>query len=127
MFTSLHAITGILDKIVSKRLTFNKINHKLSHVLIGLSEIRKDTGAPELKIYETDNGTRDGNLWKKYFPELENDVVTPAVVHENLGNATMSNDDFTYFTRITALNNWDKSVVADVDKNIAICAGIDYR
>ena len=127
LVTASHAISRILVKIVSKRLIFTKSNEELSPILTGLSYIRKYMGTSELKTYETDNFAVDGNLWKKNFPELENDVVVPVVIDENLGNATMSNDDFTYFTRITALNNWDKSVVADVDKNIAICAGIDYR
>ena len=84
-------------------------------------------GVPELKRYETDNVAVDGNLWKMKFTELENDLVSPIVVDENLSHVTLHNNDFTYATSVTTLNNWFMSVVADADKNIAICARIDCR
>ena len=58
-------------------------------------------------------------LWKKKFPELENDVVAPVVINENLSHATMCNNDFTYVSRITDLNKCSMSVVADIIKNVA--------
>ena len=78
--------------------------------------MKKDMDMPELKIYEIDNATGEGNIWKMKFPELENDVVSPAVVDDNLGDATMCDNDFTYVTSITTLKNWSMSIVTDVEK-----------
>ena len=38
-------------------------------------------------------------------------------IDDNLGNAIISNDNFTYVTSVAALNNLDMSVVADIEKN----------
>ena len=57
-----------------------------------MCDVRKDMIVPELKWYEIENSSGCGNLLKKHFTKLENDVVISTVVDENLGHATVSND-----------------------------------
>ena len=62
-----YTVVNILEKIVSRRLTFTKSNDELESILTGLYNISKSISIEKLKQYETENTSSNSNLWKKIF------------------------------------------------------------
>ena len=62
-------------------------------------------GISEMKRYETDNAIGDGNIQKKHFPELKNNVSIPTSIDTDLVYASIKNNDFIYITNKNAVNN----------------------
>ena len=116
---------SILGKVVSSRLTFAKSNEELDPILVRLTKLRTNMRLPEVKRYQTNNATRDRNLWKKYIPELPKNILEYIPPNSNLGFTSINDKDCIFISWMNTLNNWSMSIISSIDTSVTILVEID--
>lgn len=101
-FTASRITLSLLDKITISHLTFTKSNFEIERIRIA-------TKAGDLQRCETDNINEDAVPQENYFPTLTQGtikVLKKSNSASSLPNATMTDNEYSYFRERNALDGW---------------------
>ena len=119
----------LFRKGCASHLTFTKANFEIEPIIQNIKRIRFATKAGDLLRHETDNVNGDAVLWENYFPSLT-EGTTKALKKSNsassLPNATITDNEYFYFTEKNALDGWCFAVSNKLScADEVVCAGLD--
>ena len=104
-FTAAYSVLSLLGFINILHLTMTKGMNELENLIQDYSEVRKLVGAPELKIFSSDNLSGDGSLWRRKFNELEKDTVPYRAPSYNCPRLGIDLENVEYIDSIDRMND----------------------
>jgi len=126
--TASYTVMSQKGLVCSNRLTYTKGMEELNELINNLKECRDMANAGPLKIFSSDCLNIDGRVWKRVFPELQENVVPYKHLDNNLPMLGLDPTAYVYLESINQMTNTAKAIMNDypiIEEQRTIVYGLD--